>query len=295
MIKKSLLDLCGVVTLMVLMILCGSSCNHKSEVTPVTGTYQVLTPVILPSLEKFDQPYGTSSRQKYDLFLPMGRDRNTRVILLLHGGGWVSGEKEYLDSYARLFAGMGYAAISMNYRLASDTIHYQAMLGDIGSMAGCIVQNRAAWGIGEGPLSLFGYSAGGHLALLYAYSGNTGQNISAVISLAGPTDIQDSLLWSTPALLAGIRLMAGDTLPSNWIGISPVHFVTPSAPPTFLIHGILDELVPLSQSLKLNHLLSLAHVKAKVLLLENQTHYPTNDAVLQVTTETAAFLNETLK
>ena len=131
MTKLSPFDLCFSCTLALLVIFAGS-CSHKSEVAPVTGVYRVLTPVVLASLEKFNLPYGANSRQKYDLFLPMGRDRNTRVILLLHGGGWVSGEKEYLDSYARLFAGMGYVAISMNYRLANDSIHYRAMLDDIG-------------------------------------------------------------------------------------------------------------------------------------------------------------------
>jgi acetyl esterase/lipase len=254
-------------------------------------------PVNLPAtcLEKFNLPYGTDSLQRYDLFLPQGRDQNTKMIIIIHGGGWVSGEKEYIDYYAWKFSEFGFAAVCMNYRLANSSVHYQEMLDDIAAMITCVSKNSTQWGIGTGKIALFGYSAGGHLALLYSYSRDKGRKVGSVVSLAGPTDIQDSLLWESPGFFEEIGLMAGNTSPVTWDLANPVHFIGATNPATMLIHGTNDSVVPVSQSLKLRSLLTLSRAPVKLLLLENETHYYSTEATKIFLDESRHFLDANMK
>jgi len=246
-------------------------------------------------IEKYDQAYGTGTSRKYDLFLPEGRGRETKLILLVHGGAWVAGDKWYNEAYAKSFAASGFAAVSMNYRLASDSVHCQAMLDDIDSMIVCIAGHSGEWGIGNGRVALFGYSAGGHLALLYSYSRDMGHNVAAVVSLAGPTDLQDSLLWKSPGMYNDIGLMTGYTVPANWAWASPVHFIGDDNPATLLIHGISDSVVPVSQSLRLSQLLRTRNNGVTLLLLENETHGFSAAATKLFLGETKAFLDLHMK
>ncbi|MEI6433809.1 MAG: alpha/beta hydrolase [Bacteroidota bacterium] len=240
--------------------------------------------------EKFDQAYGTDSLQTYDLYLPQGRSQQTKAIILIHGGGWVSGEKAYCKYYAVRFAGFGFAAISMNYRLANGSVHYEDMLDDIGSMIECVLKNARQWGISSSEIALFGYSAGGHLALLYSYSRNSDRKITSVISLAGPTDLQDSLLWHYPGLYDEIKLMTGDSSPENWEKATPIHYISSAIPSTFLIHGTIDSVVPFSQSVKLSQAMKNSFAHQKLLLMENQTHYFSPEATERMLVETNDFL-----
>lgn len=249
----------------------------------------------LPYQETYDQAYGTGTFRKYDLFLPAGRNQQTKVVLLLHGGGWVTGDKWGCKYYAQKFAAAGYAAVSMNYRLANDSVHYTEMLEDIDSVIGCVVKNSGQWGIGNGPVALFGYSAGGHLALLYAYARDPGKQTGAVISVAGPTDVRDSLLWQSPGLYDDIVTMAGDTLPANWAQASPVSFLSPSNPPTLLIHGTLDNVVPVSQSVTLDQMLRASNSTVDLLLLENEGHGYSAEATELFLSRSETFLHENLK
>ena len=262
------------------------SCSRKSEFTPAA---------VAAYLERHNQPYGSDSLQRYDLFLPQGRNQQTKMVIVIHGGGWVSGEKEFVNSFAKRFSDFGYAAVSMNYRFANDSVHYHEMLDDIDSVVACVSRNSVEWGIMKGYLAIFGYSAGGHLALLYAYSRNRNRNIRSVISLAGPADIQDSALRESQALYAEIGLMTGDTLPANWTLANPTHFITPTAPPTFLIHGTADTVVPVSQAVKLDQKLKASYAPVNLFLMEGQTHLFTLDATEIFLENTKTFLDATLK
>ncbi len=247
---------------------------------------------VAPYQEEYSLAYGSDSLQRFDLFLPEGHDQHTRVILLIHGGGWISGDKRDCDYYAMRFSAYGLAAISMNYRLANDSVHCPEMLADIDSMISCIAKNTVQWGIAGDQISLFGYSAGGHLALLYSYSMDKNRKIKSVISLAGIADVQDSLLWNNPKMYHDIKLMAGDTIPGNWTLVNPVSFVSATNPPTMLIHGTNDSLVPASQSIKLYEIKKALNNPVRLMLLEHETHTFSAEAIAAFLIETRSFLDK---
>ncbi len=283
---KTVLNIFPVLGLL-LCIFAAPSCTHKAEtvINAADSSYR----------EIHDLAYGHLPQQTYDLFLPAGRSRQTAMVIVIHGGGWISGEKEYVDSYAKRFSDDGFAAISMNYRLASDSVHYPLMLEDIDSMIACVSQHAAGWGIGNGQVGLFGYSAGGHLALLYSYSIDRARSVSAVISLAGPTDVQDPRLWAVPWMFGELKLMEGDSITSTWGLASPVRWAGIASPPTFLIHGTLDSIVPVSQSVKLDSVLRSRNASVQLLLLPGQAHTYTWDAFETLMEKSKSYLNANLK
>jgi acetyl esterase/lipase len=245
--------------------------------------------------ELFNQSYGADSLQRFDLFLPAGRNDNTGIVIVIHGGGWVTGDKGWVNYYARRFSDFGYASASMNYRLANDSVHYRDMLNDIDSMIRCVSENSGRWNIGSSRVALFGYSAGAHLALLYSYSRDMGRQVGAVISLAGPTDLEDTMLWKTSGLYDEIGIMAGSILPIHWTQANPVHFISAANPATLLIHGTNDTVIPVSQSLKLKTMLEATSVPVNMLLLENENHSYSSKATKQFLDETRHFLDANLK
>lgn len=128
-----------------------------------------------------------------DIYLPGGRDtQQTKAIILIHGGGWVSGDKTdfaiFIDSIKKRLP--RYAIFNVNYRLATGTGNFfPTQENDIKSPVGFIYSKRGEFGITD-KFVLPGFSSGAHLALLQAYK-YTSPNVKAVVDFFGPTDIKN--------------------------------------------------------------------------------------------------------
>jgi acetyl esterase/lipase len=119
-----------------------------------------------------DTAFGTDPKQKMDIYLPAGRTAATKVIVLIHGGGWESGDKVELNYYKNLLRlKWPEAAIAnINYRLTSNpAIHYTEIMSDITSAVNLMVNNKVNFVVSD-TLTMVGASAGGHLAMLYTYN-----------------------------------------------------------------------------------------------------------------------------
>ena len=77
-----------------------------------------------------DIKYGHHKRNKLDLNLP-ANTTNPGLILFIHGGSWVSGDKEAYTNKMKEWALKGYATCSINYRFISGKFDYSDMLDDI--------------------------------------------------------------------------------------------------------------------------------------------------------------------
>lgn len=88
----------------------------------------------------------------------------TGALLWAHGGGFVHGDLDMpeADWVARSLADRGHLVVSVDYRLATDTVRYPEPSNDILSAWNWLAENRGALGV-EGPLHLGGASAGGNL------------------------------------------------------------------------------------------------------------------------------------
>src|SRR6187401_2929017 len=120
------------------------------------------------SVTMLNVSYGTNSQQKMDVYLPATRSTtDTKVMIMIHGGGWNSGDKtdfnEYVDSLKKREP--SYAIFNLNYRLANTPDLFPAQELDVKAAVEFINSERQEYKVSD-KFVLVGASAGGHLALL---------------------------------------------------------------------------------------------------------------------------------
>ncbi|HZH00439.1 MAG TPA: alpha/beta hydrolase, partial [Flavisolibacter sp.] len=241
----------------------------------------------LPAETLLNVAYGKDSAQKMDIYLPANRtDSNTKVLVLIHGGGWASGDKsEFATAIPILKEKLPhYAIVNLNYRLANQTAnHFPTQENDIKQAMQYILDKTATYHISS-DLVLLGTSAGAHLALLQAYKHTDQLKPKAVISFFGPTDMVDMYNRQYNSYYQfALQLLVGGTpatKPHVFRQASPIYFVNRQSAPTLLLHGGKDGLVPPSQSKNLKEKLDKAGVPAELVIYPNEGHgwYGANQA-----------------
>ena len=162
------------------------------------------SPVIPNSLKaELDLPYAKFGSRKVLLDLLIPRDKkNCPVILVVHGGGWLQGDKSKFRPLAIAIAKAGYAAAAIEYRLG-DEAKFPAGIEDCFAAVRFLRANAEKFGIDPNRIGAVGGSAGGHLVGLMAAGaqnpkllGPAGENhpdvssaIDAAVVLAGPLQI----------------------------------------------------------------------------------------------------------
>lgn len=204
--------------------------------------------------------YGDSPEQILDLYIPHKKETSMRdVFIIIHGGGWRSGNKSQLTffTFSMMQRFPDYIFINMNYRLASG-IQYGMpnQMDDIQSVAAFIKKK-----LNYNPrLILMGNSAGGHLSMLYAYQAGPDKNVKAVINIVGPTDLSDPGFKAyedysfVEKHLVDPRALPTGTSAVNFA--SPVHWITKNTPPTLSYYGKTDRVIPMTQERILDSILS---------------------------------------
>lgn len=163
-----------------------------------------------------DLSYGNGSRNTYDLFIPsaVARTDSVPLMLFVHGGSWMGGDKKEEHYACRRYAKMGIVTVSMNYTLLGQKDAPEAsipvMLDEIGRCVADVVRVTEERGIHLGQMAIGGTSAGGHLALLYAMRcGSTSPlPVRFVVEKVGPTDMH--FLFTTDSLQFVQTLSDGD-------------------------------------------------------------------------------------
>lgn len=211
--------------------------------------------------------YGTDPLQKMDIYLPANRTvTTTKVIILIHGGGWTQGDKNdftlMVDTLKKRLP--EYAIFNINYRLAAWPANlFPTQELDVKAAVEFIYGNRSSYLVSD-KFVLLGASAGGHLSLLHAYKYNSPVKIKAVVDFFGPADMVD--MHNNPGSYpsVAIALLLGGTPASNpsmYQQSSPVTYVSATTCPTIIIQGGADPLVnATTQSLALKNKLTTASV-----------------------------------
>ena len=181
------------------------------------------------------------------------------AVIVVHGGGWRSGERGDFPRWNAWLASKGYVVFDIDYRL-SPPPSWRDAPADVRCAVGWVKENAARYGVDPERVALMGRSAGGHLALLTAYTqgsaptpGCDARNlhdtgVAAAVAFYPPTDLAR---LSSLGYLGGMdRFIGGtrDAVPERYRLLSPVLRVDPRAPPTFLAHGGDDQIVPPGQS-----------------------------------------------
>lgn len=122
-----------------------------------------------PEVECFyDIVYGSDEkRQVLDVYMPRERGARLPVIVSVHGGGWVYGDKEVYRYYCMDLSRRGFAVINFTYRLAPDFKH-PAPVEDTALVFGWLLRSAEKYGFDTDNIFAVGDSAGAHILGLFA-------------------------------------------------------------------------------------------------------------------------------
>lgn len=242
----------------------------------------------------FASPGGVDLR--LDLFLP-DVEEPAPVVVCIHGGGWISGDKADCHIVATELVRRGYAAACPDYRLA-PLYTYPAAVEDIRAAVRFLRERGAEVGIDPGRVAAFGNSAGGHLAAFVALSSDPAERSSASVNVAGLTDLTNPSEQHAEIAWDFLQQFLGSSYAGNeerWIEASPIHNIRPDAAPVANIHGTLDDVVNPSQSVRFHEALRQAGVTSELLLLPGEGHSFTPSGFEEVLKFTDQFLRDVLK
>ncbi len=242
-----------------------------------------------------DVAYGAHPRQVYDLARPFGV-RTRGLLVIVHGGGWTSGNKKLFRPLLGKLAARGYAVIATNYRLAAGpSTAFPAAVKDVR----CAVRHAQAYLSKNNvhvPFAYVGASSGGHLASLAtvafdesafdpeASCGTADLRPVGAVAYYPPTELDTApthytYVPMTQAVDEFLRHGGGepdgkhprprdDEWPIAAKLATPKHFVTAGDPPILFLHGTRDHVVPMADSENLAAALRAAAVPSRVIAID---------------------------
>ncbi len=218
-------------------------------------------------------PPGWPLELKADVYVPDGPGPFPGVVVI-HGGGWNSGDRKQVKGIAERVAKRGFVAVNVTYRLSPGST-FPAQLQDVQQAVLWMRVNAAAYRIDPKRIGAFGYSAGAHLAALLGgvnetdALGKPGVSVRAVVAGGTPSD-----LTKFPGGTLVPQFIGGglpDKL-AEYRAASPVTYVTANDPPVFLYHGGWDQLVPVDHALDYQKALEKAGVPNELYILRGRGH-----------------------
>ena len=224
---------------------------------------QIVRPVLPEGvLAEKDVVYATLPETSYgkrelhlDLFRPVNPGKYP-VLLLIHGGGWRSGNKSMDIPLAQQIAAKGYVTATVEHRLSPEAL-YPAAVYDIKAAIRFLRAYANKYNIDPNKMAIAGSSAGGQLAALVGatagvakFEGNEGNHgvssaVQAVIDIDGVLDFntpdekgkdEEAAKRSAGALWFGATFREA---PEKWIEASPIQYVGKNTPPMLFINSAL--------------------------------------------------------
>lgn len=207
-----------------------------------------------------------------DLYRP-DDDEVRPIVVLIHGGGWATGDKWNMADHARELARAGFVVLNINYRLAPKH-KFPAQVDDCRAALKWVAQEAAQHRIDPNRIGVYGYSAGAHLAALIACNPIADQpKIKAVVAGGAPCDFSELELKNRTLAywLGGSR----SEKPDVYKAASPKLYASSEDPPFFFFHGDEDGLVPLDNSRCLHDELQKCGIESEFLQVDGQGHLMT--------------------
>jgi acetyl esterase/lipase len=226
---------------------------------------------------------GGGRELRCDVFTPPGNPRHAPGVLLLHGGGWRSGDRSQLRGYGVLLGREGYVCVASEYRLSPDH-RWPAHLEDCKAALRWMRANAGRLGVDPERIAVSGNSAGAHLALMLAATpgdpdlegegGTPGisTKVAAVVAIYPPTDLTH-LVGADPDSDDAVRTFLGPAVTAETARrASPIAYARTDFPPTLLIHGTADTVVSYRESVRMFEALQEAGVPVELHLYAAQPH-----------------------
>lgn len=213
-------------------------------------------PVVAPGTTRTPDRFADHAHGEGEWWVPPGATGTLPTVVLVHGGYWRAGfDRSLQDAVAADLAGRGYLVWNVDYRSSAEP--WPTTLTDAAAAFDHVLRGAHAGLVDRRRVAVAGHSAGGHLALWLAAR----SRLPADSPLGRPALVPALCVAQAPvadltrayaerlgsgavaALLGG----APEEVPERYAVADPLRLV-PSGVPTVLVHGVGDDVVPLSQS-----------------------------------------------
>jgi acetyl esterase/lipase len=189
------------------------------------------------------------------------------AVILIHGGGWETGDKVWMANSSRYLASQGFLAVNVNYRTSEcgadkncnfplvGTAHYGDHYADVRDALLWVRRVGHSFGRDGGRIGAFGTSAGGHLAMLLNHRGTPGlDRADGAVSWGAPFvfDLrffgasEDLLIDRSPAVI-GCPWGSSRECTNRWMEQSVTTYVDSGDPPSRIVHAVDDPIVVIEQ------------------------------------------------
>lgn len=237
----------------------------------------------------------------FDVYQP--QERNGAAVIFINSGGWYSpafnfdaptgegsrfltdAEIDQADSIhrefgPRLLMESGFTVFNVRHG-SSPRFEMPEIVADLRRAVRFILDRASEYGVDPERIGLWGGSAGGHLTLLLGTTSEIGNvdasddfeskpgRVAAAVAYFPVTDLQ-RFVRDRPELVDWFPAL--DLGPEQYRDLSPIHFASPDDPPTLIIHGDLDTLVPILEGESMYQALLASNVNSGFIVIEGAEH-----------------------
>ncbi|MDE2428724.1 MAG: alpha/beta hydrolase [Burkholderiales bacterium] len=259
------------------------------------------------------QACGAPVPLQFDIMRAAGEQARFPALVLVHGGGWFTGSRADFHGFMQELARRGIASMSVDYRLVPQAT-FPAQIEDVKCAMRWLHAHAAEYQIDPQRIAAMGASAGAQLVALAGatpgkwdrYGGYTQySSVPRCMILHGTpsdlsdwwatADVSDHQPFSTRNMLKA--LMQGDfpQMRAAYRAASPVSYAQKKIPPTLLIHGEQDDIVPVHQSTNFAAKLRAAGAPVQLITIPDGDHMGFGSQGKQVTQQFFQFLDQCLR
>ena len=261
--------------------LIASSFLHAQEAADTSKKFK---PVAIPDnyTKQLDVVYtsGANFTEKLDLYIPNKTSKLVPAIINIHGGGWVSGNKDQQGGFSEFFKN-GFLVCNIEYRMTKEA-KAPAAVEDARCALAYLIRNAKKLNIDVNRIVVMGGSAGGHLALMtgllendHRFDGNCSDvknmKVAAIIDKWGITDVW---AWAYCCKSHSAQNWLGDKKADEAFAktVSPMTYLKKTSPPIFICHGDADSTVPIEESYVLHDKLKEIGIKTELMVVPHAGH-----------------------
>lgn len=245
----------------------------------------------------------------FDVLKPKTNANGAAVIFMV-SGGWVSTYAPPQQTAERFKALLdkGFTVIPVRHG-SSPKYYIPEIVSDVRQAVRFIRFNAKQWGVDPNRLGVFGASAGGHLSLVLGTASDNGDpnakegflkvsdRVASVVAYFPPVDLRPIARGVNPPVGTDgkpQRFPALNFEKEKAADYSPIVHVSPDDPPTLLIHGDKDDLVPISNSKIIYEAFQKNNVKTDFITIEGAGHGFRDDDAKRASAAMVAWFEQTL-
>jgi acetyl esterase/lipase len=244
----------------------------------------------------------------FDVIKPKANANGAAVIFMV-SGGWVSNYRPPQQAATQFkdLLDKGFTLIAVRHG-SSPKYLIPEIVSDVRRAVRFIRYNAKQWGVDPNRLGVCGGSAGGHLALVLGTASDNGDpnakedfmkesdRVASVVAYFPPVDLRPLARGLNPPPTGGTldRFPALNFEKEKAADYSPIVHVSPDDPPTLLIHGDKDSLVPVNNSKVIHEAFQKNNVKTQLIIIEGAEHGFRGEDAKRASAAMAAWFEQTL-